>query len=107
MEIPTLAIARREMEIIGVSKNAHYGDLKDDTPPVVYIPYNQGTEPPLNEASLETQTGGQLNLTPRADSAKYSAYVVGEIAGSILEDGISVASQCKWTLRVTSVPLRR
>jgi hypothetical protein len=50
MEIPTLAIARREMEIIGVSKNAHYGDLKDDTPPVVYIPYNQGTEPPLNEA---------------------------------------------------------
>jgi hypothetical protein len=41
---------RRELEIIGVSKNAHYGDLKDDTPPVVYIPYNQGTEPPLNEA---------------------------------------------------------
>ena len=52
-------------------------------------------------SALETQTGGQLNLTPRADSAKYSAYVVGEIAGSILEDGISVASQCKWTLRVT------
>ena len=49
----------------------------------------------------ETQTGGQLNLTPRADCAEYSAYVVGEIAGSIAEDGISVASQCKWTLCVT------
>jgi hypothetical protein len=55
----------------------------------------------LNAPALETQTGGQLNLTPRADSAEYSAYVVSEIAGSILEDGISVASQCKWTLRVT------
>ena len=52
-------------------------------------------------SALETQTGGQLNLTPRADSAECSACVVGEIAGSILEDGISVASQCKWILGVT------
>jgi hypothetical protein len=54
----------------------------------------------IASGALKTQTGGQLNLTPRADSAEYSAYVVGEIASSILEDGISVASQCKWTLRV-------
>ena len=55
----------------------------------------------IASGALETQTGGQLKLTPGAYSAEYSAYVVGEIAGSILEDGISVASQCKWTLRVT------
>ena len=50
---------------------------------------------------LESQPCGQLNLTPRADRAEYSAYVVGEIARSILEDCISVASQSKRTLRVT------
>jgi hypothetical protein len=55
---------------------------------------------PIVSSALETQAGGQLNLTPRANGAECSAYVVGEIAGSILEDGISVASQCKWTLRV-------
>lgn len=31
----------REMEIIGVASNAHYGPLKDATRPVLYIPYNQ------------------------------------------------------------------
>jgi ABC-type antimicrobial peptide transport system permease subunit len=30
------------MEIVGVSKNARYGGLKMDIPPVVFIPYNQG-----------------------------------------------------------------
>jgi predicted permease len=33
--------AQREMEIVGVTTNAHYGDLKDDTPPVVYVPFSQ------------------------------------------------------------------
>jgi predicted permease len=48
----------REMEIIGVSKNAHYGDLRDDTPPVVYIPYNQGTFPPLEQMTYGMRTSG-------------------------------------------------
>jgi macrolide transport system ATP-binding/permease protein len=34
------------MEIIGVSRTAHYGRLKNPTPPVVYMPYNQGYPPP-------------------------------------------------------------
>jgi predicted permease len=37
---------RREMEIVGVSRNAHYGRLETKTRPVVYIPYNQGFPPP-------------------------------------------------------------
>jgi macrolide transport system ATP-binding/permease protein len=36
----------RDMEIVGVSRTAHYGRLKGKTPPVVYIPYNQGYPPP-------------------------------------------------------------
>jgi predicted permease len=32
----------RDMEIVGVSKNARYGGLTNDIPPVAYIPYNQG-----------------------------------------------------------------
>jgi ABC-type antimicrobial peptide transport system permease subunit len=34
------------MEIIGVSRNARYGGLKRATPPVVYMPYNQGYPQP-------------------------------------------------------------
>jgi macrolide transport system ATP-binding/permease protein len=35
----------RDMEIVGVCANAHYGRIKDDVRPVVYIPYNQGDYP--------------------------------------------------------------
>jgi predicted permease len=33
--------AARDMEIVGLTKNAHYGSLKKDIPPVIYVPYNQ------------------------------------------------------------------
>jgi macrolide transport system ATP-binding/permease protein len=36
----------RDMEIVGVSRTAHYGRLENKIPPVVYIPYNQGFPPP-------------------------------------------------------------
>jgi macrolide transport system ATP-binding/permease protein len=36
----------RDMEIIGVAKNARYGNLKRETLPVIYITYNQGYPPP-------------------------------------------------------------
>jgi predicted permease len=32
----------RDMEIVGVSRNARYGGLTNNLPPVAYIPYNQG-----------------------------------------------------------------
>jgi len=32
----------RDMEIVGVSRNARYGGLTGDIPPVVYMPYDQG-----------------------------------------------------------------
>src|SRR5262249_53646004 len=37
---------RRDMEIVGLIRNAHYGSLWRESPPVVYIPYNQGYPPP-------------------------------------------------------------
>ena len=48
----------RNMEIIGVSANAHYGRLKAETPPVVYIPYNQGSFPPLAQMTYALRTNG-------------------------------------------------
>jgi predicted permease len=36
----------RDMEIVGVCKNARYGGLKEKIPPVVYIPYDQGYPQP-------------------------------------------------------------
>jgi predicted permease len=48
----------RDMEIVGVAKDAHYGDLRDKIPPVVYIPYNQGTFPPIEEMTYALRTSG-------------------------------------------------
>jgi predicted permease len=36
----------RDMVIIGVAKNANYGGLKENIPPVVYFPYDQGYPAP-------------------------------------------------------------
>ncbi len=46
-----------DMEIVGVARNAHYGDLRSETPPVVYIPYNQG-KPEPNEMTYVLRTMG-------------------------------------------------
>ena len=47
----------RDMEIVGVSKDARYGDLKREIPPVVYIPYDQGY-PQANEMTYVLRTAG-------------------------------------------------
>ena len=47
----------RDMEIVGVSKNARYGGLKEGIPPVVYIPYDQGYPQP-NELVYALRTAG-------------------------------------------------
>jgi hypothetical protein len=47
----------RDMEIVGVSKNARYGDLKNQIPPVVYMPYDQGFPQP-NELVYALRTAG-------------------------------------------------
>jgi macrolide transport system ATP-binding/permease protein len=47
----------RDVAIIGVSKNARYGGLKRETPPVVYIPFDQGYPPP-RQMVYELRTAG-------------------------------------------------
>jgi macrolide transport system ATP-binding/permease protein len=47
----------RDMEIVGVAKNAKYGDLKREIPPVVYLPFNQGRPLP-NEMMFALRTKG-------------------------------------------------
>jgi len=36
----------RDMEIVGLAKNANYGGVKQKIPPVVYLPYDQGYPEP-------------------------------------------------------------
>jgi macrolide transport system ATP-binding/permease protein len=48
---------RRDMEIVGVAAATHYGGLKQDIRPVVYIPYNQGYPEP-REMVYELRTSG-------------------------------------------------
>ena len=50
----------REMEIVGVSKNARYGSLKRAIPPVVYLPYDQGYPQPDQMMFALRTTGDPL-----------------------------------------------
>jgi macrolide transport system ATP-binding/permease protein len=47
----------RDMEIVGVSRNARYGRLTKSIPPVVYMPYDQGYPTP-NQVVYELRTSG-------------------------------------------------
>jgi predicted permease len=48
---------KRDMEIVGVAKNARYGNLKRETLPIVYIAYNQGFPQP-DEMMYALRTAG-------------------------------------------------
>jgi len=48
----------KEMEVVGIARNARYGSLKGDFPPVVYLPFNQGTYVPLDEMTFALRTSG-------------------------------------------------
>jgi predicted permease len=48
----------RDLEIVGVCANAHYGRLKDETRPVIYIPYNQGDYPRVQQMVYALRTAG-------------------------------------------------
>jgi macrolide transport system ATP-binding/permease protein len=47
----------RDMEIVGVSKDVRYGDLKSEIPPLVYLPYDQGYPQP-NQMTYVLRTYG-------------------------------------------------
>jgi macrolide transport system ATP-binding/permease protein len=47
----------RDMEIVGVSKDARYGNLKREILPVVYLPYDQGFPQP-NQMTYVLRTSG-------------------------------------------------
>lgn len=93
----------RDMEIVGVSRTAHYGRLKMKTPPVVYIPYNQGYPPPRS-MTYELRTAGRplaLVNTVREIVHQLDARVpvtevrtaVGDIAQTISQE-ITFAKLC-------------
>lgn len=48
----------REVEIVGVARNARYGALKGDFRDVVYIPFNQGSYYPVDEMTFALRTTG-------------------------------------------------
>jgi hypothetical protein len=43
----------------GVSANAHYGRLKNDIRPVIYIPYNQDFYPRMQQMVYALRTAGE------------------------------------------------
>jgi predicted permease len=48
----------RDMEIVGVAKEARYGGLKRQVPPVVYLPFNQGSQKIVAQMVYELRTSG-------------------------------------------------
>jgi predicted permease len=45
-----------DFEIVGIAAEAHYGGLKRDVPPVVYMPYGQTPFPPLGQMTFVVRT---------------------------------------------------
>jgi macrolide transport system ATP-binding/permease protein len=45
-----------DLEIVGVAAEAQYGDLRDTTPPVVYLPYRQVPYPPITQMTYALRT---------------------------------------------------
>jgi macrolide transport system ATP-binding/permease protein len=52
------ACAKCDVEIVGVSANALYGDLKSDVPSIVYLPYAQGVFGIVEAMVYELRTAG-------------------------------------------------
>jgi macrolide transport system ATP-binding/permease protein len=52
----------RDAVIVGVSINARYGGLTQEIPPVVYIPYDQGYQPPREMTYVLRTAGDPLTL---------------------------------------------
>jgi macrolide transport system ATP-binding/permease protein len=50
--------APQDLEIVGVASSVRYGGLKEDIPPVVYIPYAQIEFPPLRQMTYALRTDG-------------------------------------------------
>ena len=50
--------APQDLEVIGVASSVRYGGLKQDIPPVVYIPYARLEFPPLRQMTYALRTDG-------------------------------------------------
>jgi macrolide transport system ATP-binding/permease protein len=48
----------RDMEIVGMSANVRYQGLKEEFLPIVFMPYNQGSYPPLEQMTYAVRTAG-------------------------------------------------
>jgi macrolide transport system ATP-binding/permease protein len=49
---------KQEVEIVGVAKNARYGDLTGDFPDIMYVPFNQGSYYPVDDMIFVLRTSG-------------------------------------------------
>jgi predicted lysophospholipase L1 biosynthesis ABC-type transport system permease subunit len=53
-----LRMKPQEMEIVGLAKNARYDDLTGDFPAVVYLPFEQNLDVPVDEMTFFLRTAG-------------------------------------------------
>ncbi|HEV2687928.1 MAG TPA: ABC transporter permease, partial [Bryobacteraceae bacterium] len=51
-------IKPQDLEIVGVAKDARYGDLKGDFPLIVYLPFNQGSYYRVDAMTFALRTSG-------------------------------------------------
>jgi predicted permease len=48
----------RDVEIVGVTRNVRYGDLKGEFRDIAYLPFNQGSYVPVEEMTFALRTNG-------------------------------------------------
>jgi macrolide transport system ATP-binding/permease protein len=83
----------REMEIVGLAKNAKYNDLRDKFPAIVYMPFEQNLNVPVEEMTYLLRTasdplsyaGTVREIVHRAD-ARIPVANIGTQAAQIAEE---------------------
>jgi len=51
-------LENRDVEIVGVAKNARYGDLKGEFRDIAYLPFNQDSYVPVEDMTFALRTSG-------------------------------------------------
>ncbi|MGH9204103.1 MAG: FtsX-like permease family protein, partial [Vicinamibacterales bacterium] len=52
------SLGNRDVEIVGVAKNARYGEIKGEFRNIAYVPFNQGSYYPVDEMTFALRTSG-------------------------------------------------
>src|SRR6185369_8541800 len=81
----------RQMQIVGVAKDARYGGLKRSVRPVVYVPYNQGALAFVHQMDAGLPVANIITQASQIDRTISQEIMFGRLSTAIAFVGLSIA----------------